>query len=91
MLKYTIDKLKWISNIIDVKLGVDIDFKSYNRHFSNYNIIFFNNSSRWMSDKETNFIFTGDTLAVVFNGNYYNFRLDQRTKESEDSYIIGKI
>ena len=91
MLKYTIDKLKWISNIIDVKLGVDIDFKSYNRHFSNYNIMFFNNSSRWMSDKETNLIFTGETLAVVFNGNYFNFRLDQRTKDSEDSYIIGKI
>ena len=91
MLKYTIDKLKWISNIIDVKLGVDIDFKSYNRHFSNYNIIFFNHSSRWMSDKEKNLIFTGDTLAAVFNGNYFNFRLDHITKESEDSYIIGKI
>ena len=39
----------------------------------------------------TNLIFTGDTLAVVFNGNYYNFRLDEITKESECSYIKGKI
>ena len=36
-------------------------------------------------------LFTGDTLAVVYKGNSYNFRLDQRTKESKDSHIQGRI
>ena len=44
-----------------------------------------------MSEKDTRFIFTGDTLAVVYDGNYYNFRFDERVKESEDSIIIGHI
>ena len=89
-LKNAIDQLKWISNINDAKLGVyifPIDYKC----FTKYDIIFFNDSSRWMSDNYANLIFTGDTLAVVDKGNYYNFRLDQRTKESEDSFIIGNI
>ena len=36
-------------------------------------------------------MFSGDSLAAVYDRNYYNFRLDERTKESEDSYIRGKI
>ena len=44
-----------------------------------------------MSDNKTNLIFKGDTLAAVNDGNYYNFRLDQSTKEFEYSYINGKI
>ena len=90
-LKYTIDKLKWISNIIDVKLGFDIDFKCYNRSFSNYDTMFFNHSVRLRSDSGTKFIFTGDTLAAVYDGNYYNFRLEERTKESKNSEIRGRI
>ena len=89
-LKSTIDKLKWISNKIDVKIGMYIYSEYYNRSFSNYDTIIFNNLAGWTSDS-TNFIFKGDTLAVVSKGNYYNFRLDQRTKESKDSYISGRI
>ena len=89
--KNTIYKLKWISNIIDVKLGMYIDCEQFTRIFSNYNMMIFNHSARHMSDKEANLIFTGDTLAVVNEGNYYNFRLDQRTKKSENSFIKGKI
>ena len=44
-----------------------------------------------MREKDTRFIFTGDTLAVVYDGNYYNFRFDERVKESNDSIIIGHI
>ena len=90
-LKYAIDQLKWISNINDVKLGMDIGSQHYLRSFSNYGTIVFNHSSRWIGDRHTNFIFTGDTFAVVSKGNYYNFRLDEKTKESEDSYIKGNI
>ena len=90
-LKYTMEELESISNINDVKFGIDILSKNYNRSFSNYYTMFFNNSSWRMSNKETKFIFTGDTLAAVYDGNYYNFRLDERTKKSEDSYIKGKI
>ena len=89
--KYTIEELERISNINDAKIGVYFFNENYERSFSKYNKIFFNHFSRRMSDKEKNLIFTGDTLAVVYDGNYYNFRLDQRTKESKDSYIKGKI
>ena len=89
--KYAIGEIKSISNTDSVKLGIDIDFKYYDRTFSIYNIIVFNHSARWMSDKDTNFIFTGDTLAAVYEENYYNFRLDESTKKSKDSYIKGKI
>ena len=85
--KHKIDELKWISNIIDVKLGMHRDCELFTGIFSNYNIMIFNHSARQMSDKEENLIFTGDTFAVVDEGNYYNFRFDQRKKESEDSYI----
>ena len=51
----------------------------------------FNHSARQMSDKEANLIFTGDTFAVVEKGNYYNFRFDQRKKESEYNYIDEQI
>ena len=87
----TIEDLEKASNINDVKLGILIKFKSYGRFFSNYDTIVFNHSVRRMSDKESNFIFTGKSLTVASEGNYYNFILDQRTTESEDSYIKGKI
>ena len=90
-LKDGIDELKWISNIIDAKLGIDIYDKDYGRSFSGYNTIVYNHSSRRMSDRDTNLIFKGDTLEAVYDGNYYNFRFDQRTKEFEYSYIKGKI
>ena len=80
-----------ISNIIDVKLGIDIHDIDYRRSFSKYDTMFFNDSSRWMIDNETNLIFTGDTLAAMYYGSYYNFRLVERAMESEDSYIKGKI
>ena len=89
--KYAIEELESISNINNVKLGMYILSANYGRSFSKYNTIFFNHSARRMSDKEANLIFTGDTLAVVYKGNYYNFRLDQRTKESEYGCIKGKI
>ena len=44
-----------------------------------------------MSDKTSKFMFSGETLAVVNGKNYYNFRLDESTKESEYSYIEGWI
>ena len=86
-----IDMLKWNSNINDAKLGMYIVSEDNDLSFSKYDKMFFNHSTRWLSDKETNFIFTGDKLAVVVDGNYYNFRLDQRTKESEYSCIEGQI
>ena len=89
-LQNTINMLLIISNINDVKLGIYMDKNNNDRSFSNYNIMFFNHSARRMS-YNTNLIFTGDTLAVVYHGSYYNFRLDEITKESECSYIKGKI
>ena len=91
LFKNTIDELKWISNIIDVKLGMHRDCEQFTEIFSNYNIMIFNHSARQMSDKDANLIFTGDTFAVVDEGNYYNFRFDQRKKESEDSHINEQI
>ena len=90
-LEYAIDKLNWISNINDVKIGVDINCYYYNRSLTNCDTMTFNHSAGWTSDRNTKLIFTGDSLAVVKKGNYYNFRLDQRTKKSEGSYIKGKI
>ena len=90
-LKYAIEKLERFSDIIDAKLGVYINSVNYKRSFSKYDTISFNNSSKRMSDKDTNFIFTGDTLAVVYDGKYYNFRLDEGRKESECSKLRGKI
>ena len=90
-LKYAIGELESISHTNDFKLGIHIYSEYYGRYFSNYDIIVFNHSVRRISDKNTNLIFTGDTLAAVYHGNYYNFRLDQRTKESECSSIKGKI
>ena len=88
--QYTIDHLKWISNKSDVKLGIYIDCKCYTWLFPIYDKIVFNHSTLRCSNS-TYFMFSGDTLAAVYDGNYYNFRLDQRTKESEDCYIKGKI
>ena len=90
-LKYTIEKIERFSSTNDVKLGFEITDKDYERFISNYDTIVFNYSTRLMSDKETKFIFTGETLTAVSDGNYYSFRLDQRTMESEDSHIKGKI
>ena len=68
-----------------------IDCWGYFKSFSNYDKIFFYHSVRWIGNKDTNFMFIGDTLTVVSWGNYYYFRLDQIPKESKDSYIKGKI
>ena len=87
----TIKVLERISNIIDVKLGINISALNYNLSFFKCDTMFFNHSARWMSDEDTEFIFTGSTLEAVYDGNYYNFRLDQRTKDSQYSYIKGKI
>ena len=89
-LKYTIEELERISNIIDAKFGMNIYCNIHDRFFYNYDKMVFNHSAKLLYNF-INFIFTGDTLTVASNGNYYNFRLDQRTKKSEDSYIKGKI
>ena len=88
---HTIDQLSCIPNTYDAKLGIEIDLKNYGRSFFGYDAVVFNHSARWISGKTSKFMFSGDTLAVVYDGNYYNFRLDQRTKESKDSYIEGNI
>ena len=90
-LKYTIGELEGISHAIDVKLGIYIYFEYYYRYFSIYDTIVFNHSNRLMSDKDTYLIFTGNTLAAVHDGNYYNFRIDERAEELKHSYIKGKI
>ena len=87
----TIEELEKISNINDAKLGVSVFSKNYNKLFSKYDTMVFNHSTRWMSDIDTNFMFSGDSLAVVYKGNHYNFRLDKGTKESGCSYIKWKI
>ena len=89
--KNTIEEFERISNIYDVKLGMSIFSNDYNKLFSKYDTKVFNHSTRLMSVKETNFMFSGDSLAVVYKGKYYNFRLDQSTKVSKDSYIEGWI
>ena len=91
ILQYAINMLLRISNITDVKLGIHINKKNYNRSFPNYDTMVFSDSIRWISDKTSKFIFSGDKLTVVSIGKSYNLRLDQRTKESKDSYIEGKI
>ena len=88
-LKYAIEELEKISNINDAKLGVYISYQRYVISFSNCDTIAFNHSDIW--SYKAKFIFTGDTLAAVYHGNYYNFRLDERAKKSEDSYISGRI
>ena len=90
-LKNTIEEIERISDINDAKFRMLIYFNIYNKPFSNYEIMVFSHSSKLMSDKETNLIFTGDSLAVVSKGDYYNFRLDEWTMGSELSYIKGKI
>ena len=50
----------------------------------------FNHSAKRKSDS-TNFMFSRDSLSVVHKGSTYNFRLDERTKKSECSYIFGNI
>ena len=89
-LKYTIEHLKWISNINDIKLGMHIYCKKYHRSFPSDDIIVFNHSAEWKSDY-TKFMFSGDTLRVVFKENSYNFSLDERTKKSKNSIVRGKI
>ena len=89
--KNTIEELERISNINDAKLGMYIFSKNYNKRFSKYDTMVFNHSTRWMSDNERNFMFSGDSLVVVYKGNTYNFRLDEGTKESGCSYIKGRI
>ena len=89
-LKYAIEELERFSNRNDAKFGMSIHYGDYDFSSSDDDTMVFNHSSRWKSYK-TYLIFTGDTLAVVDKGNYYNFRLSQETKESEYSYIRGKI
>ena len=89
-LEYAIEELEKISNINDTKLGVYISYENYAVSFSNCDTIAFNHSVRLRSYK-TNLIFTGDKLAAVYDGNYYNFRLDEKTKKFVYSYIKGKI
>ena len=86
-----IEILERFPNIKDVKFGAYIDSDHYGSSPSKYDTIVFNNSVRQMSDNDTNFMFSGDSLTVVYDGNYYNFRLDQRINKSKDSYIRGKI
>ena len=69
-LKHANKELERFSNIIDAKLGVYFNSVNYKRSFSKYDTIMFNDSSKQMSDKEANLIFTGDTLAAVYDGNY---------------------
>ena len=85
-----IDELRWIPNINDAKFRIDIFNKRYRGSFSEYVGIASNHPARWMNYSYTNLIFTGDTFAVVYDWNYYNFRLDQKTKESE-YYFLGNI
>ena len=91
ILKYTIDQLKLISNINDVKFGVSICHYCSISLFENWKIVAFNPSVRWMGFNFFDFLCTGDSLVVVSEGNSYNFRLDKRAKISEDSYIRGRI
>ena len=90
-LQYSIDQLKRISSIIDVKLTLDIFSEYFHRSFSNYDNIIFNNSSRKKFDDDTNLMFSGDTLAIVYKGNYYNLILDRKAERLGDSFIKGKI
>ena len=50
----------------------------------------FNHSAKRKNDS-TNFMFSRDSLLVVHKENTYYFRLDERTKKSECSYIKGNI
>ena len=88
--KNEIKELEKISNINDAKLGMIMRYEYSGKHSSNYDTIIFNDSVKLRKDKSSYFIFTGDSLTVVFEGDYYNFRLDQKIKEFKYSRIIGK-
>ena len=88
---YAIEELERISNTIDAKFGMKIDCENYYRTSSDCYSMAFNHLSKRMSVCGTNFIFTGETLTVVSKGNSYNFRLDESTKKSKNSYIQGRI
>ena len=90
-LQHTIDQLKLVSNLNDVKFGVSICHCCSISLFENCKIVAFNPSVRWMHFSFFDFICTGDSLVVVSEGNSYNFRLDKRAKKSKDSYIRGRI
>ena len=89
-LKHTIEELERISSTNDTKFGMHID-KKYNQPFFDYDTMVFNNSARWKSEKTSKFIFTGDSLTVVSEGNSYDFKLDETIKKSTNSEIRGKI
>ena len=90
-LKYAIEQLERFSNRNDAKFWMSIQYDDSDFSFSDDDTMVFNHSSRRKSDKGAYLIFTGDKLAFVDEGNYYNFRLSQETKESEGAYIKGKI
>ena len=87
----TIKVLEKISNINDVKLGMYINYKKYNKFASNYDSMVFNHSARWTNDVTSKFMFSGDSLTAMSKGDSYNFRLDETTKKSINSYIRGRI
>ena len=49
----------------------------------------FNHSSSRMTNKGSNFLYSGDSLSVLYSGDYYNFKLDESTKKSKKSIILG--
>ena len=84
-------RLKRFSSINDAKLWIYMNYVDATRSFSKYDTMFFNHPTKWMSYEDTNFMFSGDSLAVVRYRDYYNFRLDERINKSKDSYIRGRI
>ena len=90
-LENVIWRLKRFSSINDTKLWMYLNYVHTYRSFSKYDTMFFNHPTKWMSYEDTNFMFSGDSLVVVSNRNYYNFRLDERINKSKDSYIRGRI
>ena len=88
-LKYDIEEHKKILNINDIKIGMYDWSIERVKMYSNFNVMHFNHlSSR---NNNTKLVFSGDSLTVVYNGNTFNFRLDQRTKESIINGISGWI
>ena len=90
-LKNDIEEHVRISNINDIKVGIYDWCEDRSEFYSNCKTMDFNHLSRWINDKNSNFMFLGETLTVVYKGNSFDFRLDQRTKESKNSWISGWI
>ena len=79
-LKLIIDKLQSFPRIKDSILGMHFDDEWINWSSSVYDNMVFNDDTTLNNEENSNFKFVDDTLIILYEGNYYNFWLDEKTK-----------